>query len=193
VTALRVIGLAYAASLCLLGLEWRYLGGLVAAPADTPIRLVPAPLTHPVLPSPAAADLHDLVRTILERPLFSQTRRPATAADGFIVRKDPALPRLSGILLLPKLRRAIFEAPGAAGPVATIVGETGKIDNWTVKSIDRDGVALTRNDDTMFLTPAFANVEAVRASPPAPPLSRWEAPADQGILRARWSNPHLQP
>lgn len=185
--------LACAASLCLLGLEWRYLGSPVAAPADKPIRSVPALPTHPVLPSPAAADLHDLVRTILERPLFSQTRRPATASDGFVAPKDPALPRPSGILLLPKLRRAIFEAPGAAGPVATIVGETGKIDNWTVKSIDRDGVALTCNDDTMFLRPAFANVEAVRASPPAPPLSRWEAAADQGILRARWSNPQLQP
>jgi hypothetical protein len=192
-TALRVIGLACAVSLCLLGLEWRYPGGLVAAPADTPIRVVPAPLTHPVSPSAAAADLHGLVRTILERPLFSQTRRPATAAGGLVVGKDPALPRLSGILLLPSSRRAFFEAAGDAGQLSTIIRETGKIDNWTVESIDRDGVALTRNGDRMFLTPAFATVEAARASPPAPVLSRWEAPADHGILRARWSNPHLQP
>jgi hypothetical protein len=144
------------------------------------------------LASPAAADLRGLIRTILERPLFSDTRRPATAGDGLAVRK-PALPRLSGILMLPRLRLAVFEAAGAKGQVATIVGETGKIDSWTVASIDRDGVALTRDGDSIFLTPAFATVEAVRASLATAPLSRWEAPADEGILRARWSNPHLQP
>jgi hypothetical protein len=186
-------GLACAVSLCLLGLEWRYLPAPVAARADTSIRPLRAARAHPVSSSPPAADLDQLVRAILKRPLFDRMRRPAHAADGLVARPDRALPRLSGILLLPSLRRAIFEADGAKGQVATVVGEAGKIDDWTVESIEGNGVKLARSGEIMVLAPAFATAEAARASPPAPPLSLWEAPAAEGVLRERWSNPQLQP
>jgi hypothetical protein len=193
VKALQVIVLACLASLGLLGLEWGYPRAPVATPRGTPILPLPAGRAHSVLASLPAADLVGLVRDILARPLFSQMRRPAYGADRPVAQQDPTLPRLSGILLLPSLRRAIFEAAGAKGQIATIVGETGKIDDWTVESIAGDGVTLARSGETMFLAPAFASAEAARAAPPVPPLSLWEAPAAQGILRARWSNPQLQP
>jgi hypothetical protein len=194
-TALRVMGIACAVSLCLLGAEWHYLSGSVAAPADTPAPSVPparAVLAPPVV-APPPADLDGLIRIVLERPLFSKTRRPALVEDSPVAAKDPALPRLSGIVVLPSLRRAIFQSPGADRQVVTVVGEAGRIDSWTVESIDSDGVTLIRGSETMLLTPAFAALETALASRPSRPLSRWEAPADHGVLRARWSNPHLQP
>jgi hypothetical protein len=193
VIALRAIGLAGAAGLCLLGAEWRYLATPVTVPAAVPALRTAAVPDRPV-PPPPPADPDELVRTILQRPLFSRTRQPATIADGPAAGNGPALPRLSGVILLPGLRRAFFQPSSAAKQVVIVVAEAGRIDSWKVESIDSDGVKLTRAGETILLAPAFAS--AVAEKSPAPPprrLSLWEAPAEEGILRDRWSNPQLQP
>lgn len=187
----RAMALVCAASLCVLGAEWRSLGAPVVVSTGLPVRSQ-APPARPAASGPSD-DLDAQVASVLERPLFSRTRRPTIAVDGRVAVKDPGLPRLSGLVMLPGFRRAIFQAPGPGKPVVTVVGEAGRIDDWTVASIEGDGVTLTRGDESMRLAPAFAPVGNAPPPPPPRPLSRWEAPADHGILRARWSNPQLQP
>jgi hypothetical protein len=192
VNALRAMGLVCAAGLFLLGGECCYLR------AGAPEATQPSAGTHAVArpPPPASADrppadLDRWVKTVLARPLFSPTRRPDAARTASAAPHGSALPRLSGIVELPGLRRAIFEASGASKPSVTVVGEAGMVDDWTVQAIDSGTVTLVRDGEAMVLRPTFGT--AIVLPPPPRRVSRWEKAPAHGILRARWSNGQLQP
>jgi hypothetical protein len=69
-----------------------------------------------------------------------------------------------------------------------------------VAAISADGVGLQKANSRVVLRPRF-NDSAAGGTPVAAPATvaakqskpRWEAPAASGMLRARWSNPQLQP
>jgi hypothetical protein len=56
-------------------------------------------------------------------------------------------------------------------------------------------VSLRKADERLVLTPVFDGTKAsgFSANEPKKARSRWEAAAPAGLLRARWSNPQLQP
>jgi hypothetical protein len=126
---------------------------------------------------------------VVGRPLFAPDRRqaagPPTASVG--------LPRLTGIIASPSQALAIFQAAGEARPVVARGGET--VAGWEVTTIGRDVVILSKANDRVELRPRFTDGQPsgtpAVAARPAPP--RWEAAAAAGVLRARWSNPQLQP
>lgn len=182
-----------AALLCLLGAEWWWLGTDAPLASVSPMRAKTLLPLHQSSAVRQAADLDKMVATILARPLFSPSRRPAAAAlDASAVQGRASLPKLSGIIHAPDLRRAIFQSPGSEKPVVTDVGEGQAINDWTVQDIGPESVTLIRDGQTVLLTPTFGTITT--QPPPKPrPVSRWLAPAASGMLRARWSNPQLQP
>jgi hypothetical protein len=94
----------------------------------------------------------DWVATILARPLFSLDRRPAAETVAARSTGLPGLPRLTGILIGPFGRQAIFAADGRK-PV--VVEEGARIDAYTVKSIDVAQVRLLGPDGERVLNPSF--------------------------------------
>jgi hypothetical protein len=82
----------------------------------------------------------DSAGAILARPLFAPSRRPPAPAAA----TDPAAiaepPRLTGVIVAPSTRRAIFAATKGR---ATVVSEGGSIGGYLVKSIDPSGAVLS--------------------------------------------------
>ena len=104
------------------------------------------------------------MQTALAQPLFSATRRPPDTAGG----SQPAEPellnvRLTGIVLEPERRLAIFAVPGSK-PLSRAEGET--INDWRVESIGPSQVSLSGAAGTMVLEPKF-DPALVRAQPAA--------------------------
>ena len=130
------------------------------------------------------------VDLILARPVFAPDRRPAQPATAAVVRR--AIPRLAGIIKSSEEALAIFQARGEKTTAARI-GEA--VEGWQIKTITVDEVGLQKANERISLRPQFDSaegrhaVETARARPP----SRWEVAAPRGLLRARWSNPQLQP
>jgi hypothetical protein len=187
----RAIGLAGPASLCVLGIAWWCLhnrdpgAALAHSTAAVPIKTV-----HRSGPGKPLPDADSMVESILARPLFSPERRPASLERIVVA---PKLPRLSGIVTMSEFRRAIFETPGAGRSRVSVVSEADTIGGWTVLRIGPNKVVLTHQGTTLLLTPAFRSSTVQPAPPPPRQYSLWERPADSGVLRARWSNPQLQP
>ena len=112
----------------------------------------PAPTAAPTA-EPARADETDAqVATILERPLFSRDRRPASAA-AVAAQVDAPLPRLTGIVIGPDGARAFF-APGDGGR-AKVVAVGGSLGPYRVTSIDAKGVRVEGPGEPRTLVPAF--------------------------------------
>jgi hypothetical protein len=86
------------------------------------------------------AEVADWAGSILARPLLSETRRPAPVAG---VAVDDSLPRLSAIIVIAGVRRAIFVASGEK-PQA--VAEGGEIGVYRVKTVAPDSVGLLGPD-----------------------------------------------
>jgi hypothetical protein len=190
--SLRVMCGVCVAMLCLVGVEGWWLGSNDPPAPSTQ----PKTLLRPVTQSSAAqhpADRDRMVATLLGRPLFSPSRRPAAAQDAAsVAQRTASLPGLSGVIHSPDLHRAIFQSQGAGKPIVKVVSEGQTIDNWTVQTIGPESVTLIRDGQTVLLTPTFGTV--VIQPPPKPaPVSRWVKAAESGVLRARWSNPQLQP
>lgn len=120
----------------------------------------PADLPHPraqVAQSAAAAPDHtaEWVGTILARPLLSPDRRPiaVSAADAGGDRAAPeGLPRLTAVLVGPFGRNAIFAMDGSKPLVVT---EGGRVNAWTIQSIDVDAVRVSGPGGTVTLHPSF--------------------------------------
>jgi hypothetical protein len=100
------------------------------------------------------------VAMILARPLFSPDRRPAAEAAGQAFGVSQGLPRLSGVLVSPSARTAIF-ARGDSKPI--VVREGGRIDAYTVQSIEAGQVHLLGANGLLVLHPNFLS------APPAQP------------------------
>jgi len=131
-----------------------------------------APLREQATPAasstsrPIANHTGDWVATILARPLFSPDRRPATVATAVDGSRLVGLPRLTGIMVGPFGRSAIF-ATGDAKPL--VVQEGARVASYTVKSIESMQVRLLGPDGEQVLHPSFQTVAAPgRPVRPAP-------------------------
>jgi hypothetical protein len=139
--------------------------------------------TRPAATKPGRSPeaIADAVSRILDRPLFSPTRRadpPSVAAE--------ILPRLSGILSGPDGSYAIFQYGKASK--SQVVAAGAALGAWTVQSILAAGVIVTRGDQRLLLHPAFADLAAANLDvsvPPAPtPIAN--------RIRDEWGR-HYQP
>lgn len=134
------------------------------------------------------------VGTILSRPLFAADRRPApkVAAVRAADAAHAGLPRLAGVIVAPMDAVAIFEAGNGAKPLAVRSGE--QVNGWRLTLIEADVVTLLKDGVSTVLRPVFSGEQsAAKPAAVATSGSRWVTAASSGILRARWSNPQLQP
>lgn len=143
---------------------------------------------------PAEPALVRWVADILERPLFAPDRRPDPGAPSAAA--AIGVPRLTGIIMTPGSATAIFRQAEDAKPLVARSGDS--VGGWVVSTIAANAVSLHKLDARITLTPEFdasgvsANVTSARAVAHQG-ISRWIAAAPTGLLRARWSNPQLQP
>jgi hypothetical protein len=114
-----------------------------------PVRQQPEKPPVPSLGSMPSDQAAGYVAAILARPLFSPSRRPNEPA----ATKVADLARLTGVLVSPAGRRAIFAGP--AGGKSVVVGEGGRIGEYVVSSIEVDAVTITGPVDQRILHPAF--------------------------------------
>jgi hypothetical protein len=167
------------------------LSGTETGAADASAGSVPAsagPGNAPKLRMADQSAADRWVGTILGRPLFAADRRPAPS---YAV-AHAGLPRLAGVIAAPTDAVAIFQAGSGAKPMAVHPGE--QINGWHLTLIEADAVTLRKAGVNTVLRPAFTGEEAAPTpSTVANSNSRWVTAASSGILRARWSNPQLQP
>jgi hypothetical protein len=105
-----------------------------------------------------------LTATILARPLFSPTRRPAEAAPSDHSGTPLSDMRLTGILITPDQHLAIF-APAGGKPLVRSEGDM--ISDWRIESIATDLVSLTGPTGAATLEPK-ADPNLVRAQAARP-------------------------
>lgn len=128
----------------------------------------------PVLPQPRRDA--GRVAAMLTRPLFSPGRRP-TPGVPTAARAEP--PRLTGTLLGPFGRRAVFAGTGK--PVSA--GEGDSLGTWTVQAITAGFAVLSGPDGRREL----------RVVPAAGPASDRFGVAGETGVRPFWSNPCGRP
>lgn len=119
--------------------------------------------------SPGGADtavLGDLVASIAARPLFSLTRR----GDDHAVEKSPwavsedGLPRLSGVIVGPDGRRAIFAGTDGKSRAAS---EGEMVGAFKVRSIEPGVVNLSGPNGERVLRPTFIITAKQKTAAPA--------------------------
>jgi len=94
------------------------------------------------------------VATALSRPLFSPDRRPSRQAVAAVAAPVFAdLPRLSGILITPSGRSAIFAPAGGGKPVVATEGTT--LGPYVVRAIEPDQVTLVGPKGIRVVHPTF--------------------------------------
>jgi hypothetical protein len=106
----------------------------------------------------------ELVATTLSRPLFSSTRRPRDRAIASQAGDPEFQLRLSGIVIEPERRIAIFAKTGAK-PLVRSEGET--LDEWRLDSITPREVTLTGPTGSTTLVPK-TDPNITRPAPPQP-------------------------
>lgn len=104
----------------------------------------------------------ELVATTLSRPLFSSTRRPRDRAIASQAGDPEFQLRLSGIVIEPDRRIAIFAKTGAK-PLVRSEGET--LDEWRLDSITPREVTLTGPTGSTTLEPK-TDPNITRPAPP---------------------------
>jgi hypothetical protein len=87
------------------------------------------------LPSSLPARAEERMPTIVARPLFSSSRRPA-------VSEPSSLPRLAGTMVSPARKRALFAGNSESAPYS-LLAEGDQFGNWTVQAIAAGTVTLT--------------------------------------------------
>jgi general secretion pathway protein N len=182
----RLLGLLCALLIMVVAAEVVLRPGTAARATRNPAATIP--LTHRAAADDArsAQTINRWVTVALTRPVFAPDRRPIPGT----VAADPGMPRLSGIIASAGSTIAIFQPAGDAKPVVARSGET--VGGWKVTAIAAGLVNLRKENQVIALTPRFNGVLTTPRETKAP-ISRWEAPAATGLLRARWSNPQLQP
>ncbi len=132
------------------------------APPSTRLTIAASPASPP-----AVTHYDDWVSTVRTRPLFSPDRRPLpeviTSSDSGI----SGLPRLTGIIIGPYGRSAIFAAEGSK-PI--VLQEGGRLGAYMVKSINVAEVRLIGPDGARILSPTFDR--SVNQTPQAPSTRR---------------------
>lgn len=94
----------------------------------------------------------------LTRPVFDPDRHRIADVGGASL---PGLPRLSGILVAPDRRHALF----AIGDRTTVVDEGGQIGGYVVRSIEPDRVVVQNVAGRHVLRPGFARMRSEAALP----------------------------
>jgi len=87
--------------------------------------------------------------TVLARPLFTASRRPGAPPGADIV---TVLPRLSAVIVVGGVRRAVFVA---AGEKSQVIGEGETIGSYTLKAIGPDSVVLIGPNGQVTQRPQF--------------------------------------
>ncbi|MBP0494954.1 hypothetical protein [Roseomonas indoligenes] len=140
-----------------------------------------APRRAPVqAPAPAAGQpgrTAEWVATILARPLLSPDRRPAAPGTAAARPADTALPRLTGTLVTPAGRSAIF----AGGSAPLVVREGGQVGAFTVRRIEPGQVTLQGPEGLRTLGPRFDPNRPAAAGTGAP--AGTAAPAQSQLPR----------
>jgi hypothetical protein len=114
----------------------------------------PAQATAPALPSlPPLASY----ATIVERPLFSPSRRPALGARTALGPSIESRYRLVGIIAAGPKKKALV----AEGARRVEIAEGDTLDGWTVAAIGKDRVTLTSptGEAALKLSPAAEEVK----------------------------------
>jgi hypothetical protein len=137
--------------------------------ANPPALPVTARTKVPAAPAAQRPRAEELVQTTLAQPLFSPTRRPPDQPTGDRA-SEPQLPnlRLSGIVIEPEHRLAIFAVPGSK-PLARAEGET--INEWRLDSIGPNQVSLSGPTGITTLEPK-SDPNLVRQKPVAQPAPK---------------------
>ena len=123
--------------------------------------------------APLATPTATLAATLLERPVFSPTRRPSDSgpAPAEAVPARPEPPRLTGIVMTPAGRRAIFASAAADGH-GVVVSVGGTVGPWVVQAIGIADVQLTRADERRTVRVAYSDTAAAATTAaPEPVLS----------------------
>lgn len=151
-------------------------GAVTAKPRARIDRAAPVPQAPPPPVAP-------LMATVLARPLFSPTRRPAAQDEP--VAEDLTGKRLTGIVIAPERRLAIFAVSGSK---PLILGEGQSVSGWQIETITPTEVSLRGPTGQRTLQPKMdpnLPVQAPAASIPStaqprPPFQRPPAPVAAG-------------
>lgn len=110
-------------------------------------------IVRPTLETPAPDRAAAWTATILDRPLFSPSRRPPQAAPQGKA-AGPALPRLTGVLVSASGADAIFATPGKK-PILARPGD--RVGPYLVRSIRAGEVTVLGPSGVAVLHPTFAS------------------------------------
>ncbi|MCW8306046.1 hypothetical protein AruPA_03265 [Acidiphilium sp. PA] len=155
-------GLALVLGCIVIGEAWSAHGEAsraIVAAGPAPLRLTPGVPVDP-------GRTNRWVAAILARPLFTPSRRPARIA-AVAGSSRAALPRLTGIMVSPEGRFAIF-APATGKPITVQPG--ARIGGFTVRGIARDRVSVLGPDgvETVRITYGDTPAASTSAAPTAP-------------------------
>ena len=143
-------------------------GGMPDSDAVIPLRATIAGPAPPRLAGRDPGQVQAWAAAALARPLFSPTRRPAPAtAVNAAAPAAAVLPRMTGTLVSPSARRAIFV--GADGK-SVVVPEGGQLGPFTVTAVRAGQAVVSGPGGERTLSPAFdrnAPRPAAAAEPPS--------------------------
>ena len=138
----------------------------------------PAPVAEPTKPAAPTTRSNEMLSTIaaavLARPLFSPDRRAAPDAGGAkATTVTDELPRLSGVIVGPSGRGAIFADSSGHAKVAR---EGGSIGKFTVRAIAPGQVTLTSPEGDRVVRPSFTSSSTANTGAPPPPMATGPGP-----------------
>ena len=169
-------------ALALVGAAAAMLGGAEPVVLE-PVLAVVIPPRPPTALLPGDLDARWAV-TALTRPLFSLDRRPAPPTPLAQAASLPSPPRLTGTMIGPFGRRALF-AGGLGGDKPAAVGENDRIGIWTVQAIAAGLVTLTGPDGVRELRVGAEGDRSARADMAASSQAapHWANPCGRSHLR----------
>jgi len=167
------LGLAAAVSIGMIAVE---LGEMVrAARIDRPISdfQPPAPILAPVMAS--HGNHQENAAKLLARPLFSRNRRPPAEDPHPVAGPPSSLPRLTGVVVSPAGKFAIFASAGGGRPV--VIAEGDHLGAAVIDAIAAGEVNVHGPDGTLVLHSTFDQIaQAAPPNPTTPALRRLPMP-----------------
>jgi hypothetical protein len=142
----------------LIMLELRHGAKLITPTAATRLDHAAAPWHGPIRISEKPPAV--LAASILARPLFSPTRRPAPSGER--PNRRQVVPRLSGVVVYGAKRLAIFAGPRGK-PMVAVEGE--RVGGWVVRLIQPDRVTLVGPGGARRMRPMFTPIPAMSRGP----------------------------
>jgi hypothetical protein len=153
-------------AVCVL-LGWTIQREITALPSTQAAAPAAVPAADPVAPAAAASIVvpdRDSLAVIVERPVFSESRRPSRSDEG----PAPTLDfTLVGVVISGRERSAIVQPP--RGGTVLRLAEGQEVGGWTVVEITPDHIVV-RHDTTEAEMP-------LEYTTPAPPVQAAKTPA----------------